>query len=321
VHFQRLDIPQRELRVMALAVQGPLAASSSVVTFRRACERLYDALIRPLETHMGDVRTLAIVPDGVLHLVPFAALSKAPAGPFLAQRYRVALAPSASTFVAGPRRQMGDGLAAHVLVVGNPAAGGEELPALEAAEREARTIAAEYSNPVLLLRGEATRHRFFDALPAAQVMHFAGHAIASEEFPWLSRLVLAESEGSTGSAVFAHEIREDDLGHLRLAVLAACRSGAGAVPRGEGVLNLARPFIVAGVPFVVISLWDIDDAVASEVFTRFHRAFARSSDAVGALTEAQRALIASGDERLADPRAWAGYAVIAGMGAGRVMSD
>jgi CHAT domain-containing protein len=316
MHFQRLDVAAHDLRAMTSALAGSIGKASSAVAFRETCDRLYDALIRPLEPRLAGVRTLAIVPDGVLHGVPFPALGGRD-GSRLVERYQLAIAPSATAFVAGPRRSAQEP-PARVLVVGNPAAVGEGLPNLEAAEREARAIAGEYAQPVLLLRDEATRRRFLDELPAAQVMHFAGHAIASEEYPWLSRLVFAAGDAvASDAAVFAHELREDDIGGLQLAVLAACRSGAGAVPRGEGVLNLARPFIVAGVPFVLVSLWEIDDVMASELFTRFHRAFARSADAVGALAEAQRALIDSGDARLGDPRAWAGYAVIAGIGAGR----
>jgi CHAT domain-containing protein len=276
--------------------------------------RLYDALIRPLEPRLTGVRTLAIVPDGALHTVPFPALADRDGAPLVA-RYRLAIAPSATAFVAGPRRATHEP-PARALVVGNPAAAAEGLRNLEAAEREARAIAGEYAQPVLLLRGDATRRRFLDALPAAEVMHFAGHAIASEEYPWLSRLVFAETDTvASDAAIFAHELREDDIRGLQLAVLAACRSGAGAVPRGEGVLNLARPFIVAGVPFVLVSLWDMDDVIASELFTRFHRAFARSADAVGPEGGRHRAHKRRGEDRKTKPPPGGGDARIGGISA------
>jgi len=40
---------------------------------------------------------------------------------------------------------------------------------------------------------------------------------------------------------------------------------------GEGVLHLARPFLLAGVSAVVATLWDVDDAGASTTLIEFPR--------------------------------------------------
>ena len=52
---------------------------------------------------------------------------------------------------------------------------------------------------------------------------------------------------------------------LRLAVLAACGSADGPVALGGASLSLARPFLSAGVPNVVASLWPVSDRASRGV--------------------------------------------------------
>ena len=44
-----------------------------------------------------------------------------------------------------------------------------------------------------------------------------------------------------------------------LAVLSACSTGDGKLQKGEGVISLARAFTYAGIPSVVMTLWDVED--------------------------------------------------------------
>jgi CHAT domain-containing protein len=54
------------------------------------------------------------------------------------------------------------------------------------------------------------------------------------------------------------------------------------------VLSLARPFLIAGAPAVVATLWDIDDAASAAFLTSFHEQFVQNGDAALALRQAQR---------------------------------
>ena len=98
-----------------------------------------------------------------------------------------------------------------------------------------------------------------------------------------------------------------------MVVLAACRTAAGAVSRVEGTLGLGRPFLAAGVPYVVASLWDIDDSVSRRFFITFHRALLSGGDPVVALRAAQIALLRSGDPSLAHPASWAAFVSMGGL--------
>jgi CHAT domain-containing protein len=99
-------------------------------------------------------------------------------------------------------------------------------------------------------------------------------------------------------------------------VLASCATAAGKISRTEGVENLARPFLAAGVPVVVASLWDVKDNVTGEFFSRFYRNLRKGWDVAGALQATQVDSIEHGSGLAASPRTWAAFEVIGSSAAG-----
>ena len=196
------------------------------------------------------------------------------------------------------------------LVVGNPRTD-DAAVGLPDAEREARDIAALYPSRQLLVDRDASKARVVELFGAYDVLHFAGHGISNDDYPSLSRLLLAGEDEATRS-LFAHEIAGFRLNRLQLVVLAACRTSAGRIRRGEGVLSLARPFIAAGVPTVVASLWDVDDRASHALFVAFHRALRRGLPVAEALRDAQLAALGDSDTVRRDPANWANFVVIGG---------
>ena len=81
-------------------------ASAAAARGRARPAPLYDLLIAPIAGQLGPDAMLAIVPDGPLRMLPFAALV-APDGRFLVEQARLSLIPGARLFRAGrqpPRR-------------------------------------------------------------------------------------------------------------------------------------------------------------------------------------------------------------------------
>ncbi|NOT61807.1 MAG: CHAT domain-containing protein, partial [Acidobacteria bacterium] len=56
-----------------------------------------------------------------------------------------------------------------------------------------------------------------------------------------------------------------------LAVLSACRTGLGKPLPGEGFIGLTRGFMYAGVPRVMVSLWDVPDRETAQLMKLFYR--------------------------------------------------
>jgi CHAT domain-containing protein len=256
-------------------------------------ESLFETVLRPVVKWLPDGAPLVVIPDGPLHLVPFAALRDGSRARYLVEDHSIVVSPSLRVGQRAHRLRAALAPARHpaALVVGAPAVSAERgtpLPILRAAAQEIAELVRLYPRARRLEGREATRERFLAELAKADVVHFAGHALANPEYPLLSRLLLApDAKSRATGAVLAREINSLHLPRTRLVVLAACSTAAGQTRRGEGALSLARPFLVAGVPSVVGTLWDIDDEVAGEIFVEFHRGVRESGDVAKALQAAQ----------------------------------
>lgn len=76
-------------------------------------------------------------------------------------------------------------------------------------------------------------------------------------------------EGVLGGILTAADIARLDLSNTVLVVLSACHSGNGKATE-EGLFGLQRAFKKAGVKTMIMSLWDVDDAVGAEFMNLFY---------------------------------------------------
>ena len=65
----------------------------------------------------------------------------------------------------------------------------------------------------------------------------------------------------------AYEIAALDLSNTQLAILSACKSGLGEVKGKEGVYGLQRAFKLAGVDYLLATLWNVPDSDQTIDFT------------------------------------------------------
>jgi CHAT domain-containing protein/tetratricopeptide (TPR) repeat protein len=298
-------------RFRAVVLNGP---SSDI---RDLSGRLFDLLIRPIVGHLPPRGgRLVVVPDGALHIVPFAALLDSVSGRYLVEDQIVAVAGSATLLVRATSRMAERTTSKNaILVVGNPRldpADVEGLPPLPGAEAEARRIASLFPGTVLLEGERATRQAFIESAGRYGILHFAGHAITNHTYPLLSHLLFARDSDRRPGILFAHEISELPWRDTSLVVLAACNTGGGAISRNEGPVSLARPFMAAGVPSVVATLWDVSDGASQTLFESFYQALRDGATPALALRDAQLRLLRSGDSQLRLPAAWAGFVALGG---------
>jgi CHAT domain-containing protein len=267
---------------------------------------------------------VCFVPDKILNHLPFAALVSPATGRHLAEDYAVTLAPSAGLFVLNSEaaRARGAGGRESVLSVGDPNFDRRAFPglaSLPAARGEAAAVAAVYGAPRALVGGAATKPAVESALRGAEVIHFALHAVADEQAPMSSGLLLAGGDdGSDGRGaepaglLRAQEVYRMRLPRARLVVLSACRSGVERYYGGEGMVGLARAFLAAGAPVVVASLWSVDSEATAELMVALHRRRVAGDSAAEALRGAQAEMIRHPDARLRHPFYWAAFAAIGG---------
>lgn len=88
----------------------------------------------------------------------------------------------------------------------------------------------------------------------------------------------------------AYEASGLDLKNTELVVLSACETGLGEIKNGEGVYGLQRAFQIAGVRYVLMSMWKVDDQATMKLMTTFYQRLAASKDVRQSFTEAQLAV-------------------------------
>jgi CHAT domain-containing protein len=273
------------------------------------------------------IRHLIIVPDGVLHSLPFETLGPPDRGARrLAEEFTISYAPSATVLAqlapGGPGPT--DGGAAELLVLASPPipraisrAQGEvdgerfDLDPLPYARDEAKAVSRfGGSGSEVHIGSEASEARVLTTgLRRFDVIHFATHALLNRNVPSRSALVLAGgSGGETGDGL----LRARDIYRLKLrselVVLSSCRTARGRILPGEGVQGLAHAFFHAGARSVVASLWDVSDRRTADLMSMFYAHLASGEPKAKALQSAKLDMLRR-EPQLA-PRYWAAFVLI-----------
>ncbi len=276
----------------------------------RLGELLLGPVLRELPPGIGG---LVVIPDRGLHRLPFSALVLD--GPVPAD-WGVSLSPSAA-FLARLWRRPATGGPTTLLAFGDPrrpgtaAAGWREAPPdagdlgpLEEGRGEARSVARYAAEGAALIGDQATEAALKRRASGYRVLHFATHAVVSDQVLTRTALLLAPGDGEDG-VLFPAEISALPL-TADLVVLSACRSAAGVAVTGEGLRGLAAPFLEGGARAVVGSAWRVNDREVREFMRHFYDGLA-DGRAVGPALEAARS---EARARGLPSSLWAGFVVV-----------
>lgn len=326
VSAEEVGVGARELegkvRAYLRALKSP-QAGEEVAAADRAARELYAILIRPVEARLDSRKLLCVVPDKILHYLPFGALVSAPTGRYLVEDFRLGTAASSSVFVECSEAAAARGAAAEeaLLSVGDPSfdrAAFASLAPLPSARAEARAVAAYYKPSVQLVGDAAREEAVRSEVVKAEVANFALHYVVDERSSARSGLVLAGArgggaQGGEDGVWRVHEIFGTKLPRTRLVVLSACRTGVEQDYGGEGTISAARPFIAAGVPLVVASLWAVESDSTARLVVSLHRHRTRERlPTAEALRRAQLELLRGEDPRHRHPFYWAAFTATGG---------
>jgi CHAT domain-containing protein len=318
-------VRQRATRVQVERWTSALQAAAARrdrPAFEAAVRPPYDELIATplsvLKRMSGGAapKRIVIVPDGAMHGLPFSAL-RGYQTPFLIEEAPLAIAGSATLYLYSLARDASlTIMRPTALAVGDPAfASNLPLAAgmnrLEGAEDEARDVGQLYAPDAEVLLGkQATVSEFLSLARTKTIVHVAAHARPNPSEPSRSFLLFAPAGQHEGILDAEELLARLNLDQTKLVVLAAC-SSAGGLPVGpEGVAPLVRPLLAAGVPAVVGTLWDVDDATAKGLMVSFHRHYREGHDVTVALQKAQLEMIRSTNAGQQSPFTWAPFQVI-----------
>jgi CHAT domain-containing protein len=109
---------------------------------------------------------------------------------------------------------------------------------------------------------------FLKSFSSSDIVHFAGHAYADIHLPRNSFLLLNDKTE-------IDLLRMPDIlkhtSNAELICLSACHTGDGLLVEGEGILSLARAFLLTGCRSVISTLWAVNDISSSIIMVDFYQ--------------------------------------------------
>lgn len=144
------------------------------------------------------------------------------------------------------------------------------LPPLPSARKEVETLQKQYRG-FFAFDSIASEKIVKEKASEYAILHFAVHGILDNKRPVLSSLAFTEDNDSIESNFWqAHEISKMQL-NANLVVLSACQTGYGKFEKGNGVASLARAFMYAGASALIVSLWQVNDYITSEIMKNLYK--------------------------------------------------
>jgi CHAT domain-containing protein len=291
----------------------------------------YDVLVAPVLA-ITDSREITFVPDGAIMYLPFESFITADVDkeyinyrdlPYLiydlsvgyshsstllfSERIRTK-SPHAKVLAFAPEYE--NLLDSDMPLVWNRQSNPDFLMPLPGAKREVEFIARTVPSDVFT-DYEATESNFKKYASDYDVLHLAMHTIMDDENPMFSKLAFARnwSDTTQDHNLFTYEIYNLKL-NASMVVLSSCSSGYGKMQKGEGMMSMARGFIYAGCPAIVMTLWQVADNSSADLMSGFYKHLKTGKSKKKALREAKIDYITSSDKLKANPYFWSAFLMV-----------
>ncbi len=308
-----IDLRTDEKTVRELVVRLRRALEERSAQVHESLDALSRLLLVPAMTQIERAERLVVVPDGPLHLVPFAALSD-PTG---LHRYLVVSRPlsvvASATLLGELRKRRASGSRGPVVAFADPQmefpeATGHPAPELPGAREEVERLRELYGDRATVWLGSHANEARLKALSdRLSVLHLAVHGVIDQHAHLESALLMAPN-GAENGLLQAWEIFDQLRLDVDLVTLSACDTALGTALKGEGLVGLSTAFLTAGARAVVASLWSVGDASTAMLMTEFYRHLRAGQAKDEAMRSAQLALIEKPET--ASPFYWAAFEVI-----------
>jgi CHAT domain-containing protein len=289
--------------------------------------RLYEVLLKE-EKELLQGKELIIIPDDKLAYVPFdALLSQLPDTtkmnfrklPYLVNDYSISYTYSATllfNYFGKEKTAKKDLLAFAPSYLADDRDYTENaeyragLLPLPAVTKEVEFI-NEYVKGDIFKDSLAQENQFKKLAADYDILHLAMHTLINDTLPMYSKLAFSKPHagGPDDGWLNTNEIYTMAL-KARMAVLSACNTGSGKLQKGEGVMSLARGFLYAGCPSIVMTLWEVEDESGAYIMKDFYRFLSKGKGKNESLRAAKLAHIQQADPLKAHPHYWLGYVVV-----------
>lgn len=303
-------------------------ARESFIRFQKEGHLLYSYLLGPVRDDFVPGR-LIIAPDNQLSFFPFETLLSSDKADsllfygrldYLMKEYRISYTYSATLLAETSKTRpsffnnavvfapsYGDRVILDSLPVFRQQSG-TNLPVLHYARHEAQNVSGMITGK-LFIDNLATEEAYKNNAGNYDIVHLAMHTVVDGASPGNYGMIFYPSSGFPGDIYLRpYEIYGVPL-NAKMVVLSSCYTGSGVLYAGEGVLSLARSFIISGSRSVIMSLWEVDDMAGSEIIRRYYKNIKRGMSKSEALKKARIDFLEEADMRLSHPFYWSNLVI------------
>jgi CHAT domain-containing protein len=157
---------------------------------------------------------------------------------------------------------------------------------------------------------EATESNFKRIAENYDILHLAMHAVIDNNNPLYSKLIFTlENDSVEDGLLNTYEIYGLKL-KARMVVLSACNTGEGDYTKGEGVISLARGFVYAGSPSLIMTLWEVEDKSGGEIMKWFYENLTHGESKAEALRNAKIRYLHEARPENIHPFFWSSFVVM-----------
>lgn len=282
--------------------------------YLQTANSLYNVLLKiPLQhTKNNDIKGITIVPDGILHTIPFQALlikksdSWTTLDNTVIKKYAIGYQyfckmmqhKTASISAKETFKSFGLELDEYTLnylktltqdsinnTTINANLRGDVLSKLTFSDDEALQL-AELMQGKSWINSAATKANFINHANNATSIHLATHSLVNTKNPSISSLIFTKTNDTINNLLRLDEIYNHDF-NSDMITLSACNTGFGKYQKGEGLHSLARAFNFAKIPSVTATLWNIPDASSAKIMKLYYTYLQEGHSKNSALQQAQ----------------------------------
>lgn len=259
-------------------------------------------------------KRLYIIPDGLLNYIPFEALVTHRLNStkgfhqlqYLMLKHEISYAFSSTAFY---RQQYLYQNRENSQVTGfAPTYNNTGLQPIVYAQQEITYLSNTFSGDYYA-GDRATKTNFVQSKTSNGLIHLALHGQADNDASTLAKLFFSPiQQDSNAHVLLAHEITACPI-RADMITLSGCQTGIGTWRAGEGVISLARDFMKIGIPTVLTTLWQVNDASSSQLIQNFYTHINKNNKAA-ALQYAKLKYLEEASAFKAHPYFWSGYILI-----------
>ncbi len=163
---------------------------------------------------------------------------------------------------------------------------------------------------------EATEAAFLKQVKPHSIFHLSAHGVSNEQSPLNSAIFFTnpnEQFGKNDNVLHAHEIYGISIPES-VGILSACESGYGKYASGEGLISLQRAFYYAGCNSLIASLWNANDESSYRIMLNFGKYLIKGERKSHALRLAKIDFINAYSPAFRHPYYWANYTLTGNYG-------